>query len=34
MKARKGQFVTEGMAAEGIGASTPALPAGFTPDKP
>ena len=34
MKARKGQFVTEGMAAEGIGAGAPALPPGFTPDKP
>jgi hypothetical protein len=33
MKARKGQFVTEGMAAEGIGAGAPALPPGFTPDK-
>ena len=33
MKARKGQFVTEGMAAEGIGAGAPALPAGFTVDK-
>jgi hypothetical protein len=33
MKARKGQFVTEGMANEGIGPSGPALPPGFTPDK-
>jgi hypothetical protein len=33
MKARKGQFVNEAMAAEGIGAGTPALPPGFTPDK-
>jgi hypothetical protein len=33
MKARKGQFVNEAMATEGIGAGTPALPAGFTPDK-
>jgi hypothetical protein len=32
MKSRKGQFVSEGMAAEGIGASAPALPAGFKPD--
>ena len=32
MKARKGQFVNEAMAAEGINAGTPALPAGFTPD--
>ena len=34
MKARKGQFVTENMANEGIGPSGPALPPGFTPDKP
>jgi hypothetical protein len=34
MKARKGQFVNEAMAAEGIGAGAPALPPGFTPDKP
>jgi hypothetical protein len=33
MKARKGQFVNEAMANEGIGAGTPALPAGFTPDQ-
>jgi len=33
MKARKGQFVTEAMASEGIGAGAPALPPGFTPDK-
>jgi hypothetical protein len=33
MKERKGQFVTEAMANEGIGANTPALPPGFTPDK-
>jgi hypothetical protein len=33
MKARKGQFVNEAMAAEGIGAGAPALPPGFTPDK-
>jgi hypothetical protein len=33
MKARKGQFVNEAMAAEGIGAGTPALPSGFTVDK-
>ena len=34
MKERKGQFVSEGMAAEGIGAGgTPALPAGFKVDK-
>jgi len=33
MTSRKGQFVTEGMANEGIGASAPALPPGFTPDK-
>jgi hypothetical protein len=33
MKARKDQFVTESMANEGIGAGTPALPPGFTPDK-
>jgi hypothetical protein len=32
MKARKGQFVTENMANEGIGPSGPALPPGFTPD--
>jgi hypothetical protein len=32
MKARKGQFVNEAMANEGIGAGAPALPAGFTPD--
>ena len=32
MKARKGQFVNEAMATEGIGASAPALPAGFKPD--
>jgi hypothetical protein len=34
MKTRKGQFVNQAMATEGIGANTPALPAGFTPDKP
>jgi hypothetical protein len=34
MKARKGQFVNEAMANEGIGAGAPALPPGFTPDKP
>jgi hypothetical protein len=34
MKERKGQFVTESMANEGIGAGGPALPPGFTPDKP
>ena len=34
MKARKDQFVTEAMANEGIGAGAPALPPGFTPDKP
>jgi hypothetical protein len=33
MKERKGQFVTESMANEGIGAGAPALPPGFTPDK-
>jgi hypothetical protein len=33
MKARKGQFVNETMANEGIGAGGPALPPGFTPDK-
>jgi hypothetical protein len=33
MKARKNQFVNEGMAAEGIGAGGPALPPGFTADK-
>ena len=33
MKARKGQFVNQTMANEGIGASAPALPPGFTPDK-
>jgi len=33
MKERKGQFVTEAMANEGIGAGAPALPPGFTPDK-
>lgn len=32
MKSRKGQFVNEAMANEGIGASAPALPAGFKPD--
>jgi len=32
MKERKGQFVTEGMASEGIGANSPALPPGFKPD--
>jgi hypothetical protein len=32
MKARKGQFVSEGMAAEGINTGGPALPPGFTPD--
>jgi hypothetical protein len=32
MKSRKGQFVNEAMATEGIGAGTPALPAGFKPD--
>jgi hypothetical protein len=32
MKARKGQFVNEAMATEGIGASAPALPPGFKPD--
>ena len=32
MKARKGQFVNEAMANEGINASGPALPPGFTPD--
>lgn len=32
MRARKGQFVNEAMANEGIGAGGPALPAGFTPD--
>ena len=34
MTARKGQFVNEAMANEGIGAGGPALPPGFTPDKP
>jgi len=33
MKARKGQFVNQTMANEGINAGTPALPDGFTPDK-
>jgi len=33
MKARKGQFVNQTMATEGISAGAPALPAGFTPDK-
>jgi len=33
MKARKGQFVNEAMAAEGMSAGGPALPPGFTPDK-
>ena len=33
MKARKGQFVNETMANEGISAGAPALPPGFTPDK-
>jgi hypothetical protein len=33
MTARKGQFVNEAMANEGIGAGAPALPAGFTVDK-
>jgi hypothetical protein len=33
MKSRKGQFVNQTMANEGIGANTPALPPGFTPDK-
>jgi hypothetical protein len=33
MKSRKGQFVNEAMATEGIGAGAPALPPGFTPDK-
>jgi hypothetical protein len=33
MKARKGQFVNEVMANEGISAGGPALPPGFTPDK-
>ena len=32
MKSRKGQFVNEAMANEGIGASAPALPPGFKPD--
>jgi hypothetical protein len=32
MKARKGQFVNQTMANEGIGAGAPALPPGFTPD--
>jgi hypothetical protein len=32
MKARKGQFVTEAMANEGINAGAPALPPGFKPD--
>jgi len=32
MRARKGQFVNEAMANEGIGAGGPTLPAGFTPD--
>jgi hypothetical protein len=32
MKARKGQFVNEAMANEGIGAGAPALPPGFKPD--
>jgi hypothetical protein len=32
MKERKGQFVTEGMASEGINANSPALPPGFKPD--
>jgi hypothetical protein len=32
MKARKGQFVNQTMATEGIGAGAPALPPGFTPD--
>lgn len=34
MKARKDQFVTDVMANEGMSAGTPALPAGFTADKP
>jgi hypothetical protein len=33
MKSRKGQFVNEAMANEGINAGGPALPPGFTPDK-
>jgi hypothetical protein len=33
MKARKDQFVSDVMATEGIGAGTPALPPGFTPDR-
>jgi len=33
MKSRKGQFVNQTMANEGIGAGAPALPPGFTPDK-
>jgi hypothetical protein len=33
MKARKGQFVNEVMANEGMSAGGPALPPGFTPDK-
>jgi hypothetical protein len=33
MKSRKGQFVNQTMANEGIAANTPALPPGFTPDK-
>jgi hypothetical protein len=32
MKARKGQFVNEAMATEGINAGSPALPPGFKPD--
>lgn len=34
MKARKGQFVNEVMANEGMSAGGPALPPGFTPDNP
>jgi hypothetical protein len=34
MKARKGQFVNEVMANEGMSAGGPALPPGFTPDSP
>lgn len=33
MTARKGQFVNEAMANEGLGGGAPALPPGFTPDK-
>jgi len=33
MERRKGQFVNQAMASEGINAGGPALPPGFTPDK-